>query len=101
VTIVVWDRLTPVPVIDGVVPVTVTMYVPALPVQVSVLAPDPLGMVGGLTSQLSPVDGDTIVVSVTVPVKPFNCETMMLVDPATPGVVLINVGLANIWKSTT
>jgi len=51
--------------------------------------------------QLSPVDGDTEVDRVTVPVKPFTGDTMMLVDPVPPGVVLIIVGLAKIWKSTT
>jgi len=103
VTIVECERTAVVPVIDGVVPVTVTVNVPPLPVDmhVRVLVPEPPDIVDGLTLQLSPVDGDTEVDRVTVPVKPFTGDTMMLVDPVPPGVVLIIVGLAKIWKSTT
>jgi hypothetical protein len=96
-----WERMTGVPVIDGVVPLTVTVYVPPVPVHVSMLVPEPPVIVEGLTVQLRPVAGDTVAARVTAPVKPFKGDTMMLVDPATPGVVLIIDGLANIWKSTT
>jgi hypothetical protein len=100
VTIVEWDRITGVPVIDGVVPVTVTVYVPPGPVQVRVLVPVPPVMVEGLSEHVRP-DGDVELVRATLAVKLFNGDTMMPVDPGTPGVVLITVGLAKIWKSTT
>lgn len=101
VTIAEWDRIIGVPVIEGVVPVTVTVYVPPLPLHVSVLLPEPPGIVDGLMLQLRPVEGDMLVVRVTVPVKPFTGNTMMMADPGAPGVVLMVVGLAKIWKSTT
>jgi hypothetical protein len=100
VTIVEWDSTVVVPVMEGLVPLTVTVYVPPLPVQLSVLVPDP-DIVDGLRVQLRPVAGDTVAVRVTVPVKPFSGDTMMVVVPVTPGVVLIVAGLAKIWKSTT
>jgi len=101
VTIVECDRTIVVPVIDGVVPVTVTTYVPPLPEHDIVLLPKPPVTVDGLTLQLSPVNGDMVGVRVTIPVKPFSGRTMIMVNPGVPGVVLMVVGLAEIWKSTT
>jgi len=101
VTIVECDRTIVVPVIDGVEPVTVTTYVPPLPEHDSVLLPKPPVTVDGLTLQLSPDDGETFRARVTIPVKPFRGRTMMMAEPDVPGVVLIVVGLAEIWKSTT
>jgi hypothetical protein len=57
-------------------------------------------MVEGLSEHVRP-DGEVELVRATAPVKPFNGDTVMPVDPGTPGVVLITVGLAKIWKSTT
>ena len=57
-------------------------------------------MLAGLTVHVRP-DGDTVVVSATVPVNPFTGKTVIVEVPATPGVVLTMFGLANIWKSTT
>ena len=90
-----------VPVIDGLVPVTVTVYVPPLPVQLSVLVPVPPVIEGGVRVQVRPVLGEMVDESVTVPVKPLSGSTSMLVVPACPGVVEMLDGLANIWKSTT
>jgi hypothetical protein len=89
-----------VPLMDGLVPVTVTVYVPPLPLQLSVLVPDPPVIEGGDRVQARP-EGETEDVSETVPAKPLTGSTSMLVVPVTPGVVLMVVGLANIWKSTT
>ena len=72
-----------------------------MPVQLRVLFPEPPVSVGGVTVQVRPVLGDIAVVRVTVPVNPFSGSTRMLVVPATPGVVVMVAGLANIWKSTT
>ena len=55
----------------------------------------------GLSVQVRPVAGEMLLVRLTVPVKPFTGMTMIDDVPATPGVVLTIVGLANIWKSTT
>jgi len=90
-----------VPVIDGLVPVTVTVYVPPLPLQLRVLVPEPPVMVAGVSVQVRPVLGEIANTRVTVPAKLFNGDTRILVVPATPGVVVTIVGLANIWKSTT
>jgi hypothetical protein len=58
-------------------------------------------MLDGLTEQLSPVAGETLVVSVTVPVKPLTGMTVIIDVTGTFGVVLTIEGLANIWKVTT
>jgi hypothetical protein len=58
-------------------------------------------MLDGLTEQLSPVAGETLVVSATVPVKPLTGMTVIIDVTGTFGVVLTIEGLANIWKSTT
>lgn len=93
VTVVLCDR-------DPLVPVTVTVYVPPVPAQLSVLFPDPVTLVG-LRVHVSPVDGEIVAVRLTVPVPPLRPITLIVEVPATPGVVLTVVGLANIWKSTT
>jgi len=68
--------------------------------QLSVLFPDPVMLVG-LRVQVSPLAGEILLVRLTVPVKPLRAMTVIVDVPATPGVVLTVVGLANIWKSTT
>lgn len=65
------------------------------------LLPEPPVIELGVRVHVRPVEGEIELVSATVPVKPLTGNTRMLVVPATPGVVLIVVGLANIWKSTT
>jgi len=70
-------------------------------VHVSVLVPEPPVMLVGLTEQVSPVEGETLVVSPTVPVKPLTAATVIMDIAFAPGVVLTVVGLADIVKSTT
>ena len=70
-------------------------------VHVSVLVPEPPVMLVGLTEQVSPVEGETVVVRATVPVKPLTGATLIVDIAPTPGVVLTVVGLADIVKSTT
>ena len=72
-----------------------------MPVHESVLVPDPLVILAGLRVHVSPVAGEMLAVRLTVPVKPLTGMTVIMDVPATPGVVLTTVGLANIWKSTT
>ena len=65
------------------------------------LVPEPPIMLVGLTEQVSPVAGETLVVIATVPVKPLTGATVIVDIALTPGVVFTVVGLADIWKSTT
>src|SRR6266516_4863620 len=58
-------------------------------------------MLVGLTEQVSPVVGETLVVSATVPVNPLTGMTVIMDVAATPGVVFTVVGFAVIVKSTT
>jgi hypothetical protein len=58
-------------------------------------------MLVGVRVHVRPVVGEMLVVRLTMPVKPFTGMTLIVDVPATPGVVLTIVGLANIWKSTT
>jgi hypothetical protein len=69
-------------------------------VQLSVLFPVPVTLVG-LSVHESPVAGEMLEDKLTVPVPPLRPITLIVEVPATPGVVLTVVGLANIWKSTT
>jgi len=68
---------------------------------VSVLVPEPPVVLVGLTEQVSPVAGETVVVRATVPVKPLSGAIVIVDIALTPGVVFTVVGLADIWKSTT
>ncbi len=65
------------------------------------LVPEPPVMLVGLTEQVSPVVGETLVVSATVPVNPLTGMTVIMDVAATPGVVFTVVGFAVIVKSTT
>ena len=65
------------------------------------LVPEPPVMLVGLSEQVSPVAGETLVVRATVPVKPLTGATVIVDIALTPGVVLTVVGLADIAKSTT
>lgn len=65
------------------------------------LVPEPPVRLVGVTEQVSPVVGKTLVVSATVSVKPLTGVTVIVEVDETPGVVVVIVGLANIWKSTT
>jgi hypothetical protein len=95
VTFAVWDK-------DPLVPATVTVYVPPVPVQLSALVPDPPVMLVGFRVHARPVAGEMLAVRLTAPVKPLTGMTLIVVDVvATPGVVFRVVGFAIIVKSTT
>jgi hypothetical protein len=82
------------------VPVTVTVYVPPVPEHESVLVCEGV-MTVGFRVHARPVLGETAADSATLDENPF-IGLMDIVDvPATLGVVLIVLGLAKIWKSTT
>ena len=74
---------------------------PTDPVHVKVEVPEPPVMVAGVSEQTSPVLGEVELVSVTVPVNPFDGVTVIGVLTGAPGVVLRIVVPAEIWKSTT
>lgn len=92
VTVVVW-------VSPGEVPWTTTAYVPPVPVQVSMLVPEPPFMFVELSEQASPLTGEIAVERVTLPTNPLIGATVTIVEIGTPGVVLTIDGLANIEKS--
>jgi hypothetical protein len=82
------------------VPVTVTVYVPALPLQDSVEVPEvPRVTLVGLSVQVNPVEGETDDVRVTVPVNPWIEVTVIVEVPVAPALTVTLVGLALIVKS--
>lgn len=74
---------------------------PADPLQLRRLDPEPPVIDVGARVQVSPVLGEIAVVSDTVPVNPLVGTTVTFEVPVCPGLMLTIVGLANIWKSTT
>ena len=79
--------------------VTVATKLPAeLPVQDNVDVPEPPVMVIAETVQDMLVEL-VVIPTVTVPVNPFNGDTVMLECPATPTLTVTLVGLAEIVKS--
>ena len=82
-------------------PVTVTVYVPAGPLQESVeVCDNPSTILVGLRVQLRPA-GETVEVRATVPVNPLRGATVMVDVPEPPAGKLMLVGLAEIVKSWT
>jgi len=78
------------------VPVTVTVYIPALPEQVRVDDCEaPRMTLVGLSVQEAPVLGETEVVSETVPENPFNGATVIVDVALAPAGALTTVGLAD------
>ena len=78
------------------VPVTVTVYTPALPEQVRVDDCEaPRMTLVGLSVQEAPVLGETEVVSETVPENPFNGATVIVDVALAPAGALTTVGLAD------
>jgi hypothetical protein len=76
------------------VPVTVTVYVPAGPEHDSVEVWDaPRTMLVGLRVHVSPA-GDTVEVSATVPVKPLSGATVIVEVALAPARAATLVGLA-------
>jgi len=82
------------------VPVTVTVYAPALPVHDRVEVPEPVRLVG-VRVQVNPVAGDTVAVRLTTPVKPCNAVTVIVDVPAAFALTVTLAGLAAIVKSCT
>jgi len=84
------------------VPVAVTVYVPAEPEQESEdVAEPPEGVVTliGFKLHARPVDGDTDAVNDTAPLNPFRLVIVIVEVPAVPASALTEVGLVLIIKS--
>ena len=87
---------------DPLVPVTVTLYAPAEPVQDRVLVPAvPSVTVGGVSVQWRPVLGETELSRLTIPANPFTLVTVTVEAPAAPVFVVTLVGLNETAKSCT
>ncbi len=87
---------------DPLLPVTVTEYVPAEPLQESVEVPEvPRETVIWLKAQLRPLVGETVAVKLTVPVNPFRLATVMVELPRAPASAVTDVGLADTVMSWT
>ena len=92
-TLVVWES-------EPLVPVTVTVYDPALPVQNRVEGWDePRVTLVGLREQVRPAE-DTVRDKLTVPVNPFIGETVTVEVAPVPASAVTLVGLAVTLKST-
>ncbi len=84
------------------VPVTVTVYVPAVPEQESVDVPEmPSVTLVGVIVHVKPVAGETVVDRFTAPVKPFTAVTVIAAVPLEPATNATVVGLAATVKSLT
>ena len=84
------------------VPVMLTAYLPADPVHERTDVPeDPRVTPVGVRVQISPVDGETDAVSVTVPVNALIDVTAIEEVPAVPAMTVTLVGLAFTEKSGT
>jgi len=84
------------------VPVTVTVYVPAEPEQESVDVPEvPSVTLVGVNVHVKPVAGETAVDRFTAPVKPFTAVTVIVAVPLEPATNATVVGLAATVKSFT
>jgi len=87
---------------DPLVPVTVTVNVPAVAEEQDRVEvwDAPRTMLVGVRLQVSPA-GDTELVSATVPVNPFTGATVIVEVAAVPADVVTDVGLAVTVKSCT
>ena len=84
------------------VPVTVTVYVPAEPEQDRVEVPEaPSATLVGVNVQVRPVAGETVADKLTAPVNPFTEVTVMVEVPLEPDTNATAVGLAATVKSLT
>ena len=77
------------------VPVTVTVYIPAMPEHEIVDVPEPVTLVG-IRVQAIPVAGLMLDVKLTIPLKPLRPVTVIVEAPDTPALVVTVVGLAEI-----
>jgi hypothetical protein len=80
------------------VPVTVTVYIPAIPEHERVDVPEPVTLVG-VRVQVSPVVGLVLATMFTIPLKPLRAETVIVEVPTTPALTVTVVGFAEIVKS--
>lgn len=82
-------------------PETVTVKVPAVPEQERVDVPEnPREMLPDDSEQARP-DGETVAVKATVPVNPFNAETVIVEAADEPAMAVTLAGLAVMVKSLT
>ena len=86
-------------VLEPLVPVTVTVYVPTAPLHESVEMPEvPRVTLVGFKLQLRPVEGETEDARATVPVKPPIEDTITVDVPKTPVAAATLVGLGLMEK---
>lgn len=90
-TVAEWDNVP-------LVPVTVTVYNPADPIQESVEVPEPARLVG-VKVQLKPVDGEMLEARLTTPANPLSAVTVIVEVPEAPARTVALAGLAPIVKS--
>lgn len=82
------------------VPVTVTVYTPAMPEHESVDDPEPVMLVG-VRVQVSPVVGLMVDAMLTIPLKPLRAVIVIVEVPVAPALTFTVVGLAEMVKSWT
>jgi hypothetical protein len=82
------------------VPVTVTVYTPAMPEHERVDVPEPVTLVG-VRVQVSPVVGLMVEATFTIPPKPLRAVTVIVEVPAAPAFTDTVVGFAEMVKSWT
>jgi hypothetical protein len=84
------------------VPVTVTVYVPAEPEQERLEVPEvPSVTLVGVNVQVRPVVGETVADRLTAPANPFTEVTVIVEVPLEPATNATAVGLAATVKSLT
>jgi hypothetical protein len=91
VTVAEWDKVP-------LVPVAVTVYDPADPLQESVEVPEPVTLVG-VRLQVKPVAGLMLEVRLTAPANPSSADTVMVEVPEALARTVTPIGLAVIVKS--
>jgi hypothetical protein len=91
VTVAEWDRVP-------LVPVTVTVYDPADPLQESVEVPKPATVVG-VSVQVKLVAGLMLEVKLTAPANPSSAVTVTVEVPEAPARIVALIGLVAIVKS--
>ena len=82
------------------VPVTVTVYIPAMPEHERVDVPEPVAL-GGVRVQVSPIVGLMLDAMFTIPLKPLRAVTVIVEVPETPALTVTVVGFAEMVKSWT
>jgi len=80
-------------VLEPLVPVTVTVYTPAWPEQAREEVPEVVRVVTSRV-HVKPVLGETVLVRVTAPVKPFEYATVTVDNPVEPARIVTPVGFA-------